>query len=75
MLVLVVTAGWVPVRMAILFGGKAKTVPAHRMENVESFLPFVAGEDVGSGIAGYVANVKACSRRIGKHVKNVVFRF
>src|SRR5580700_99161 len=55
----------------ILFGGKPKSVIPHRVEDVEPFQPFIAGED----IAEWVADVQPRAAGIREHIQDVEFRF
>ena len=58
----------------VLFGGQAKRVPAHRMEDVESAHALVTTENVGGGIAFGMAHVQAGAGRVGEHVEDVELR-
>lgn len=58
----------------VLFGGQAKGVEAHRVQDVEAPEAFVAGQNVGSDIAQRVADVQACATGVREHVEDVVLR-
>ena len=55
----------------VLFGGQAEGVPAHGVEHMEALRAFVAGEDVGGGVALRMADMQAGARRVGEHVEDV----
>lgn len=57
----------------VAFCGEAKGVPSHRMQDVETTHPFVSTKDICCGVAFGMADVQACARWIGEHIKDVVF--
>ena len=57
----------------VLLGGQAESVVAHRVQDVEPFLAFVARVDVRGDIAQRVTHVQAGARRVGEHVEHVEF--
>ena len=59
----------------VLLGGKAERVPAHRVKHVEALGAFVARENIGTGVAFRVPDVKPRRRRIREHIEHVKFRF
>ena len=58
----------------VLLGGQTKGVPAHRMEHIVAERAFIAGEDIGGGVAFRVSNVQTRAGRVGEHVEDVEFR-
>ncbi len=56
-----------------ILGGQAESVPAHRLEHVESAHLVETGEHVADGIVAHVAHVQL-ARGIGQHRQAVVFR-
>jgi len=58
----------------VLLGGKSKGVPTHGVKYVVTVGFFVAGQDVGGGVAFGVSNVQSSSRGVGEHVQGVVLR-
>src|SRR5699024_8068150 len=60
-------------RMA--FGRKTERIPTHRMKNIKALHSFVAGHDIGGGIAFRVADMKSGTRWIGEHIEDVIFGF
>ena len=56
---------------SMFFGGQPEGVPAHRMENIESALALVAGDDVSGGVAFGVADVQPGPAGVGKHVERI----
>ena len=59
----------------VLFGRQAVGVISHGMQYVESFQAFVSGINVGSDVTQRMSDMQAGSRRIGKHVQHIKFRF
>src|SRR5690554_5544716 len=45
------------------------------MQYIETFMSFVPGIDVTGYVSQGMPHVKACTRRIGKHVQNIILRF
>ena len=58
----------------VLFGWQPERVPAHGMQHVEAAHPFVARDDVSSGVTFGMSDVKTSAARIRKHVEDVEFR-
>ena len=58
----------------VLLGRKSEGVVAHRMQDVESARPLVAGVDVRCDVAQRVTDVQTRPRGVGEHVENVEFR-
>ena len=55
-----------------VFGWKAKGVPAHRMQDIKTFHPFVAGHNITDGVVPYMAHMDPAGG-IGEHLKQIVF--
>ena len=55
----------------MFFGRQSEGIPAHRMENIESLLALVAGDNVRGGVAFGVADVQPGPARVGKHVEGI----
>src|ERR1700719_3878099 len=58
----------------ILLRRQAERIPAHWVQNIESTHPFVASNDVGSGVALRMADVQTGAARIRKHVEHIKLR-
>src|ERR1044071_8495358 len=59
----------------VLFRWQPERVPAHRMQHVEAAHPFVARDDISSGVTFRMSDMKTSPAWIGKHVEDVEFRF
>src|SRR5689334_14254579 len=59
----------------VLFRWQSEGVPAHGMEHVEAAHPFVAGDDISSGVTFRMSDMKTSAAGIRKHVEDVEFRF
>ena len=55
----------------VLFRGEAEGVKAHRVQHVKSLVTLKTADDVAGNVAERVADVKARTRRVGKHVEHV----
>ena len=80
---LLAVAGNIPLRRnggmltrldGILLGGQAIGVVTHRMQHIEAPQTLVACIDVARNIAQRMAHMQTRSRRIGKHIQNIVVR-
>ncbi len=56
----------------VLLSRQAKAVIALRMEDIESTLALVAGDDVRGDVAQGVTDMQTCSTGVGEHVEHVV---
>ena len=52
----------------ILLCGQAIGIVAHRIEHIETLLPFVASVDVACDVAQRMTHVKAGTTGVGKHI-------
>ena len=59
----------------VLFGGEAEGVPTHGVEDIEAVHALVASDDIGRGVALWVADVEAGAGGVGEHVEDEVFGF
>ena len=57
----------------VLLGGKAESIPADRVEDIEALGALVTGDDVGGGVTLRMPDVQTCAGRVGEHVEYVVF--
>ena len=57
----------------VLFCGQTERVPTHWVQHVEATHPFIARDDVGSGVAFRMTNVQPRPARVGKHIEHVEF--
>ncbi len=56
-----------------VFGGQAEGIPAEGMQHAEALRPLVARDDIAHHVVAHVPDMDA-PRRIGKHLKHIVFR-
>ena len=56
-----------------VFGGKAERVPSEGMQHAEALRPLIARDDIAHHIIAHVTDMDT-PRRIGKHLKDVIFR-
>ena len=59
----------------ILFSGQTIGIIAHRIQHVETLLPFVASIDVAGDVAQRMPHMKPSTRGIGKHIQYVELGF
>ena len=59
----------------ILLGRKPKAVEAHRVQHIKAFESFITRNNVRSNVAQRVSYVQTCSRRVRKHVEDVILGF
>jgi len=59
----------------VLLCGEAEGVPSHWVEDIAACHFFVAADDVGGGVAFWMADMEACAGGVGEHVEAVVFGF
>src|SRR6267142_6517009 len=57
----------------ILFRRQPKSIPSHRMQNMQSLRSFVPREYIRRRVALRMPNMKSGPRRVGEHVEDVVF--
>jgi len=57
----------------VLLRGQPKSVPAHRMQDVEPLRTLGSGNNIAASVSFGVADVQTSPRRIGKHVERVEF--
>src|SRR5262249_23687841 len=58
----------------IILGRRAKRVPTHRMEHVETLEPFVSRPTIRKDITAPMPYVQSRTRRVRKHIETVIFR-
>src|SRR5688500_12449182 len=63
-----------PMIDSILFGGKAESIISHRMKYIETFLSFIACENVAGDIPQRMSYMQTCSTGIREHIENIIFR-
>ena len=63
-----------PVFDGRVFRRHAERVPADRMQDVKALHTFIARHDIADGVVAYMPHMDF-SRRVGKHLQQVVFLF
>src|SRR5439155_26415075 len=58
----------------VLLRRQPKSIPTHRMQNIEAAHAFVTRDDISSGITLGMSDVQPRSARIREHVEDVKFR-
>lgn len=58
----------------ILFGGQAKGIKAHRMQDRVTLHSLEAGDHIGGYIPKRMSDMKSCPRRVGEHIQDIIFR-
>ena len=58
----------------VLFGGEAKRIPAHRVQDLLASHPTVAADDVGRRVALGMPHVQPGPRRVREHVEDIHLR-
>ena len=56
-----------------VFGGHAKGIPAHRVQNIVPCGQFITRDYVAHGVVAHVAHMDATGR-VGEHFQHIVFR-
>jgi len=57
-----------------VFRGQAESVPAHRMQNIESSHALVAGDDIANSVIADMADMDFAGR-VGEHLQQIIFLF
>ena len=55
-----------------VFRGQAESVPAHRMQNIETLHAFITGNDIADGVIADMADMNFAGR-IRKHLQQIIF--
>ena len=55
----------------VLLRGESEGVKAHGVQHIEALMALKSADDVAGDVAQGVADVKACARRVGKHIQHI----